>query len=198
MAYDVFLSQGAKMKCRILGVVVFAGIFSVTAPIAQTAAGQSSAATSNSTQVSVLNAVETAKIMPASVFFRGQSASIQGRNSGGVRFAGNSLMLVSLVDTSGYSSQVQEKYQAYLMTESALDVDGHHLAPGAYGCGFVSGDSFVVMDIGGHDIFTAHSTHDVDLHRPTPLQILAAPATPGEYRLYAGRNYVSFHLAVAR
>jgi hypothetical protein len=198
MAYDVFLSQGAKMKCRILGVVVFAGIFSVTAPIAQTAAGQSSAATSNSTQGSVLNAVEAAKLMPASVFFRGQSASIQGRNSGGVRFAGNSLMLVSLVDTSGYSSQVQEKYQAYLMTESAVDVDGHHLAPGAYGCGFISGDSFVVMDIGGHDLFTAHSTHDVDLHRPTPLQILAAPTNPGEYRLYAGRNYVSFRLAAAR
>ena len=186
------------MKCRILSVVVFAGVFSVIALVAQTAAGQSSAATSNSTQGSVLNAVEAAKIMPASVFFRGQSASIQGRNSGGVRFAGNSLMLVSLVDTSGYSSQVQEKYQAYLMTESAVDVDGHHLAPGAYGCGFISGDSFVVMDIGGHDLFTAHSTHDVDLHRPTPLQILAAPTNPGEYRLYAGRNYVSFRLAAAR
>jgi hypothetical protein len=198
MAYDVFLSQGAKMKCRILSVVVFAGVFSVIALVAQTAAGQSSAATSNSTQGSVLNAVEAAKLMPASVFFRGQSASIQGRNSGGVRFAGNSLMLVSLVDTSGYSSQVQEKYQAYLMTESAVDVDGHHLAPGAYGCGFISGDSFVVMDIGGHDLFTAHSTHDVDLHRPTPLQILAAPTNPGEYRLYAGRNYVSFRLAAAR
>jgi hypothetical protein len=198
MAYDVFLSQGAKMKCRILSVVVFAGVFSVIALVAQTAAGQSSAATSNSTQGSVLNAVEAAKLMPASVFFRGQSASIQGRNSGGVRFAGNSLMLVSLVDTSGYSSQVQEKYQAYLMTESALDVAGHHLAPGAYGCGFISGDSFVVMDIGGHDLFTAHSTHDVDLHRPTPLQILAAPTNPGEYRLYAGRNYVSFRLAAAR
>jgi hypothetical protein len=200
MAYDVFLSQGAKMKSRILGIVVFATIFSVAALIAQTTAGQSSLATSNSTsiQASVLNAVEAAKIMPPTVFFRGQSASIQGRNSAGIRFAGDRLMLVSLVDTSGYSSQVREKYQAYLMTESALDVDGHHLALGAYGCGFISGDSFVVMDIGGHDLFTAHSTHDVDLHRPTPLQILAAPTTPGEYRLYIGRNYVSFHLAAAR
>jgi hypothetical protein len=198
MAYDVFLSQGAKMKCRILGIVVFATIFYVTALIAQTTAGQSSVATSNSSQASVLNAVEAAKIMPPTVFFRGQSASIQGRNSAGIRFAGDSLMLVSLVDTSGYSSQVQEKYQAYLMTESALDVDGHHLAAGAYGCGFISGDSFVVMDIGGHDLFTAHSTHDVDLHRPTPLQILVATTTPGDYRLYAGRNYVSFRLAAAR
>jgi hypothetical protein len=186
------------MKFRILGIAVFASILSSIALIAQTTEGQSSATTPNSAQASVLNAVEAAKIMPASVFFRGQSASIQGRNSGGVRFGDKNLMLVSLVDTSGYSSQVQEKYQAYLITESSLDIDGHHLAPGAYGCGFIGGDNFIVMDLGGHDLFTAHSTRDVDLHRPTPLQILEAPGTSDNYRLYAGRNYVSFHLAAAR
>jgi hypothetical protein len=186
------------MKCRILGIVVFASISSFTSLIAQTSAGQSSLMISNSTQASVLNAVEAAKIMPVSVFFRGQSASIQGRNSAGVRFGDKSLVLVSLVDTSGYSSQVQEKYQAYLITESALDIDGHQLAPGAYGCGFIGVDSFVVMDLGGHDLFAAHSTRDVDLHRPTPLQILAAPNTPGTYRLYAGRNYVPFRIGAAK
>jgi hypothetical protein len=186
------------MKFRMLDIVLFAGILSSTALITQATAGQSSVTTSNSTQASVLNAVEASKIMPASVFFRGQSASIQGRNSGGVRFGDKSMVLVALVDTSGYSSQVQERYQAYLITESALNIDGHHLAPGAYGCGFVSGDSFIVMDLGGHDLFTAHSTRDVDLHRPTPLQILLAPGAPENYRLYAGRNYVSLRLAAAR
>jgi hypothetical protein len=186
------------MKLRILGIVVFASISSFTALIAQTSAGQSPVTISNSIQASVLNAVEAAKIMPASVFFRGQSASIQGRNSAGVRFGDKSLMLVSLVDTSGYSSQVQEKYQAYLITESALDLDGHQLAPGAYGCGFIGGDSFVVMDLGGHDLFSAHSRRDVDLHRPTPLQILAASDTLATYRLYAGRNYVPFRIGAAK
>ena len=146
------------MKFLTLGIVMFASILTSTVLIAQTTAGQSSVTTSNSMQASVLDAGEAAKIMPASVFFRGQSASIQGRNSGGVRFEDKSKMLVSLVDTSGYSSQVQEKYQAYLITESALNIEGHQLAPGAYGCGFISGDSFIVMDLGGHDLFTAHST----------------------------------------
>jgi hypothetical protein len=166
--------------------------------IAQTAAGQPSATTSNSTQASVLNAEETAKIMPASVFFRGQSASIQGRNSGGIRFGDKSLLLISLIDTSGYSSEVQERYQAYLITESAVDIDGHRLTPGAYGCGFLNGDNFVVMDLGGHDLFIARSMHDVDLRRPTPLQIVVSPSTAGDYRLYAGRNYVSFRVAAVR
>jgi len=163
--------------------------------ITQTVAAQSPVASSNSAQASVLNAEETAKIMPGSVFFRGQSASVQGRNSGGVRFGDKSLMLVSLIDTSGYSSQVQEKYQAYLITESAVDIDGHRLAPGAYGCGFLSGDNFIVMDLGGHDLFTAHSTHDVDLRRPSPLKVVVSPNVPGDYRLYAGRNFVSFRVA---
>jgi hypothetical protein len=183
------------MKFQMLVIVVFANILSSTTLIAQATTERSSLTSSTSTRASVLDAVEVAKIIPASVFFRGQTASIQGRNSAGVRFGDKSMMLVSLVDTSGYSSQVQEKYQAYLITESTLAIDGHNLAPGAYGCGFISGDSFIVMDLGGHDLFTAHSTHDVDLHRPTPLQILAAPSPSEDYRLYAGRNYVSFRLA---
>lgn len=146
-------------------------------------------------QASILKPADVTTILPSVVFFRGQSAPVQTRNSGGVRFEDKSLMLVSLVDNSGYSSQIQEKYQAYLITESSLDIDGHRLVPGAYGCGFLNDSGFVVMDIGGHDLFTAHATHDGDLHRPTPLQVMAAPNEPGKYRLYAGRNFVTFRLA---
>lgn len=183
------------MKLRTLGTFVFAGVLSSGVFLVQAGeAQQGSATVANSTQSSVLTAAETAKILPASVFFRGQSASIQGRNSGGVRFGDKSLMMAVLVDTSGYSSQVQERYQAYLITESALEIDGHTLAPGAYGCGFV-GDHFVVMDIGGHDLFTASAAKDADLRRPTPLQVLASA---DGYRLYAGRNYVGFRVAAQR
>lgn len=135
----------------------------------------------------IVSAAEAGKILPATVFFQGQSASIQARNSAGVRFAKDSFMLVALVDSSGYSSEVQQKYQAYLITEEPIEVGGHRLAPGAYGCGFISGNQFLVMDIGGHSLFTIASTRDAALHRPVPLQI-----TPDSdrYRLYFGRNYV--------
>jgi len=150
-----------------------------------------------SSTASILKADEAAKILPATVFFRGLSAPIQGRNSGGVRFGDKKLMLVSLVDTSGYSTQVKEKYQAYFITESALDIDGHHLAPGAYGCGFIADNTFIVQDIGAHDLLSFHSTPDAALRRPTPLQVVAAPGADGSYRLYAGRSYVTFRLAAA-
>src|SRR5579859_4353048 len=80
----------------------------------------------------VLTAAEAVKFLPNTVFFRGQSAPIQARNSGGVQFAKDALLLITLVDTAGYSSSVQEKYQAYLITETPIVVEGHRLDPGAY------------------------------------------------------------------
>lgn len=148
-------------------------------------------AQATSVEPKILNAAEAGAILPPSVYFRGQSASIQSRNSAGVRFSADALLLATLVDTSGYSSAIQQKYQAYLITESAIEISGHRLAPGAYGFGFVANDTFLVMDIGGHDLFTTKSTRDAELRRPTPLQILAAPSAHA-YRLYAGRNFVEF------
>jgi hypothetical protein len=145
----------------------------------------------------VLTATEAAKFLPAMVFFRGQSAPIQARNSGGVQFTKDTLLLVAMVDTAGYSSSVQEKYQAYLITETSIDIEGHRLQPGAYGCGFVAGNTFVVMDIGGHDLFSVRSAKDATLRRPTPLQILPGPGSTG-YRLYVGRDYVDFVQAQAQ
>jgi hypothetical protein len=150
---------------------------------------QSDPATANNPRA--LTASEAAKFLPATVFFRGQSASIQARNSSGVQFNKDALLLVTLVDTAGYSSSAQEKYQAYLITEASLDIEGHRLPPGAYGCGFITGNTFVGMDIGGHDLFSTHSTKDTTLRRPTPLQVLSTPNGTG-YRLYAGRDYIDF------
>lgn len=160
----------------------------------QRAFSQSPSAAAQQSASEILNASQAGAILPASVFFRGQSASIQARNSAGVRFSKDALLLAALVDTSGYSSSVQQKYQAYLITESTIDIGGHHLVPGAYGFGFIANDTFIVMDIGGHDLFTAKSTRDAALRRPMPLQILPADRAH-IYRLYEGRSFIEFSLA---
>jgi hypothetical protein len=160
-------------------------------PLVSSLAFAQTASTQTASTPHVLTATEAAPFLPPAVFFRGQSASVQARNSGGVQFSKDALMLASLVDTSGYSSAVQQKYQAYLITEVPLDFGGHRLPPGAYGCGFIAGDNFIVMDIGSHDLFTVKSAHDAELRRPMPLQVLSA-STPNRYRLYAGRSYVEF------
>ncbi len=142
------------------------------------------------TATAVLKRDQAAAILPPAVFFRGQSASIQGRNSAGLKLANGKLVLCAIVDTSGYSSALQQTYQAYLLTEVPLLIGGQRLAPGAYGFGFLAGNMATVMDIGGNPILSATTIRDEALPRPTPLQIIAAPA-PAAFRLYLGRNYVT-------
>jgi len=138
----------------------------------------------------ILKPADMEKLLPATVFYRGQSATTQVRNSGGVKFADGFFVLTSMVDTSGYSSGVAAKYQAYFITEVPLTIGGERLGPGAYGIGFVAGDKFVVTDIGAHDVFTVSSSTDSEIKRPVPLQVLPDPAHG--FRLYAGRQYVVF------
>lgn len=141
----------------------------------------------------VMDAFQAGKLVPGAVFFKGQSANTQARNSGGVHFADGQYALAVLVDTSGYTSAVQQKYQGYLLTEVPLEFGSHRVPPGAYGFGFVK-SGFLVMDIGGHELLTADVVHDQQMHRPMPLQILAA-GQPSLYRLCSGRDCVRFERA---
>jgi hypothetical protein len=106
-----------------------------------------------------------------------------------LRLHNGKLVLAALVDTAGYSSSLQQTYQAYLISEVPLSISGRTLPPGAYGFGFMPGDKMTVMDIGGNELLTVTTTRDDILARPTPLQIVADGE--GRARLYLGRNYVS-------
>jgi hypothetical protein len=143
----------------------------------------------------VLKMDELEKLIPPSVYFQGQSATVQLRNSGGIRFANGEVMLAVKVDTGGYSTSVKERYQDYLITETALQLGegtgAKTLAPGAYGIGFVA-DGLLVMDIGGHTLFTLPTPVDKDLRRPAPLQVLASGDS---FRLYSGRTFINFRAA---
>ena len=143
----------------------------------------------------VLKAADmTGKFFPDKVFFRGQVAPVQMRNTAGIHFADDAYVLVGLVDNSGYSSDIRQKYQAYFISEVPLVVGGQKLAPGAYGIGFLNGGKLVVMDLGAHDVFETGSTKDTEMKRPVPLQIVPA-SEGGKYRLYAGRDYVELQRA---
>jgi hypothetical protein len=132
----------------------------------------------------------TTSIFPERVFYQGKTVPTELRNTGGVHFADGAYFLAGLVDSSGYSTAVRNKYQAYMLTEVPLQFGGHELEPGAYGAGFVSG-SFVVTDLGAHDLFRVPAAHDTVIKRPVPLQVLPGSVV-GTYRLYRGRDYVEF------
>ena len=146
----------------------------------------------------VLSAEDVKRVVPPSYFFRGQSAPVQLRNSAGFRASDGKFVLAGLVDTSGYSTDVAEKYQGFLITEVKLNVEGTNLPPGQYGFGFSKDGKFLVMDVGANDLFSVAAHLDENLHRAVPLTIVAdqssanqTSASPGSYQLYAGKKWVS-------
>lgn len=134
----------------------------------------------------VLNEKDSARVVPTSFYFEGQSAPTQMRNSAAARFGPKRYVIAGLVDTSGYSSGVREKYQGFLITDSPIAIGGKQLGIGAYGFGFTDDAKFNVFDVGGNLVLSTSAAKDATKKRPRPLMM---EIEGGELRLYAGRNY---------
>jgi hypothetical protein len=136
----------------------------------------------------VLNADEIKRLAPGSYFFAGQSASVQTRNTVGLRGTNNKLVLAGLVDTSGYATDVAQKYQGFFITEGKLNIEGSDLQPGQYGFGFSKEGKFLVMNVAADDLFSVPAKTDDQLAHPVPLKMVEKD---GSYNLYAGKHYVT-------
>ena len=147
------------------------------------------AALAQAKKTGVLEAGDMKNLLPTTYYFDGQSAPVQARNSGAIRFDNGKVFLAALVDNSGYSTDVAAKYQGLLITETKLSFGDKELGPGAYGFGFTKDGNFVVLNVAADEVFHVAFQQDEALKRPVPLKVAAGD---GGYRLYAGKKYVSF------
>jgi len=138
-------------------------------------------------RATILAGPELTRVVPTGFYFQGLSAPTQMRNSAAARFGKDRYVITGLVDTSGYSADVRAKYVGFLITDSAVTLNGESLQPGAYGFGFGTEGKLTVMDLSGKDLLSVSITNDKDLRRPRPLMMTAD--TNG-VRLYNGKNYV--------
>jgi hypothetical protein len=135
----------------------------------------------------VLSSDEVKKAVPTEYFYRGQKAPVQVRNAVGFQLADGKMVLAALVDASGYSTAIQQKYQGLLITETKLSIGGATLPPGQYGFGFAANGKFMVMDVANSDVLETAAEVEQDLKRPVPLKLVE---DNGAYKLYAGRKWV--------
>jgi hypothetical protein len=135
----------------------------------------------------ILSSDEVKKAVPAEYFFRGQKAPVQVRNAVGFQLADGKMMLAALVDASGYSTAIQQKYQGLLITETKLNIGGFELAPGQYGFGFTADSKVSLMDVANNDVLSAASQTDAALQHAVPLKLVEDGAG---YKLYAGKKWV--------
>ena len=135
----------------------------------------------------ILSGAELTRVVPTSFYFEGQSAPTQMRNAAAARFGADRYVISGLVDTSGYSADVRAKYVGFLITDSAITVNGESLPAGAYGFGFATEGKMTVMDLAGKDLLSVAIANDTSMRRPRPLMM---SADPGGVRFYNGKNYV--------
>lgn len=140
----------------------------------------------------ILSGKELAVTVPSGFYFEGQSAPTQTRNSGAARFGDKRYIVVGLVDTSGYSSEVSGKYEGFLITDSPIVLGGEKLPTGAYGFGFSADGKLNIFDIGGRKVLSAPTKTDSEVHRPRPLNLLLDSG--GELRFYKGRAFAVIKL----
>ena len=136
----------------------------------------------------VLSADELKKAVPTEYFYRGQKAPVQLRNAVGFQLADGKMMIAALVDASGYSTAIQQKYQGLLITETKLNIGGSSLPPGQYGFGFAADGKFNVMDVANADVLSGSYQTEQALQHAVPLKLVE----DGQgYKLYAGKKWIA-------
>src|ERR1044072_4674548 len=66
----------------------------------------------------ILEGSELERVVPQGFYFEGQSAATQMRNAAAAQMGPKRFVMAGLVDPSGYSSDVQARYQGFIVTDS--------------------------------------------------------------------------------
>jgi hypothetical protein len=146
-------------------------------------------------KIEVLTGENLAKLIPTTVVLDGQNAPVQKRNTVGAQVGGK-LLLVALIDTSGYSYDYQQKYVGVLIAQGKLRLGEAEVKPGFYGLGdrktaMMGGEeshTFILYDMGGGLVKEIPAAKDEALRPVTPIQLKANGMGPA--RLYLGRYFV--------
>jgi hypothetical protein len=134
----------------------------------------------------VLTGAELTRVVPPGFYFQGLTAPTQMRNSAAARLGRNRYVIAGLVDTSGYAADVRARYEGFLITDSAITINGSDLGVGAYGFGFTNDGKLNILDLAGNEILSVSTTKDNEMKRPRPLMMTRSGKG---IRLYSGKDY---------
>ena len=133
--------------------------------------------------------------LPTNFYLEGNAIPTQKINAVMVKTPAGARALFSLIDTTGYASNITTKYVGMMITEGDLNLCGKKITVGSYGFGWAkpgTGEDkpgkFSLFDQAGKAVTDCATPRDAKLQQPKPLQIVIAP--DGSARLYDGRHYL--------
>jgi hypothetical protein len=122
-------------------------------------------------------------------YLEGNAIPAQKRNTVVLKGADGKRMVFGLLDTTGYSAEIQAKYIGMIVVERKVTIGGAAVPAGAYGFGLhkptppEGAGHLMIYDVGGAKVAEAPAQYDKALAQPVPLQF-----TNG--RLHVGRHWV--------
>ena len=135
------------------------------------------------------------KAVPADFYLEGNRIPVEKRNASVLKNAAGKQVVMAILDTSGYSSQIQQKYQGMMITETKLAVCGTTLGVGSYGFGLErpaatsnADATFKVYDQAGDKLAECGAKKDDSVKQPRPLSVVTPKA--GAAKLYLGKYAV--------
>jgi hypothetical protein len=135
--------------------------------------------------------------LPAQFYLEGNAIPTEKRNAALLTTPSGQRLLMALLDTSGYSSQVQTKYLGMIINEGHLMVCGKELGIGSFGFGMKKAAepsnadaTFYLYNQAGKEVSQCSVKKDMQIQRPMPLQIVLKGGKTA--LLYLGRYVVEF------
>ena len=128
--------------------------------------------------------------MPKDFYLEGNAIPTQKRNAALLKTAQGARVLFALLDTTGYSSQIRQKYVGMLISEADISVCSIPVKVGSYGFGLdrpaanSSADAtFFVYNQAGEKVGECASKKDTVIAQPKPLEFR-------DGKLYLGRYWL--------
>ena len=136
----------------------------------------------------------TGAIVP-NFYLEGNAIPVEKRNAVMLKNPAGKRMIFGLLDTSGYSTDVQQKYHGFATVEHKVSLGTAEVPVGAFGLGLAKPAApseapakLFVYDVAGQKVSEGLAQYDAKLAQPVPLQVLIQKGQAP--RLYLGRYFV--------
>jgi hypothetical protein len=120
-------------------------------------------------------------------YLEGNAIPVQKRNTVVLKAADGKRMVFGLLDTTGYSAEIQAKYIGMIIVERKATVGGAALGPGAFGFGLKKPTppegpaQLIVYDVGGTKVAEVPAAYDKALAQPVPLHFASGKLCIGRH-----------------
>jgi hypothetical protein len=135
------------------------------------------------------------RAVPTDFYLVGEHIPVEKRNATVLKNAKGARVVLGLIDTSGYSSQIQQKYTGMLITETQISMCGNALGVGSYGFGLQrpaatsNADApFRIYNQAGEKVGECAAKKDDSVKEPRPLAVTIAKGGPA--KLYLGKYVI--------